>query len=183
MFGTIEQALKDLQAGKFIVVADDEDRENEGDLICAAEYITPQMVNFLMRAKGMICVALSPDRVAQLGLTMMGHENTDALRTAYTVTVDAASKHGMPVLRRASVLLAASLAARAPVAAATARRWLASVRAEPELAFDERQLADALWAKLGGGADDSPAAPPAAIEDLLPEVRAFLERLIVRDDP
>lgn len=95
MFGTIEQALDDLRAGKFIVVADDEDRENEGDLICAAEFITPQMVNFLMRAKGMICVALSPDRVAQLGLTMMGHENTDALRTAYTVTVDAASKHGV----------------------------------------------------------------------------------------
>ena len=95
MFGTIEQALKDLQAGKFIVVADDEDRENEGDLICAAEYITPQMVNFLMRAKGMICVALSPGRVNQLGLAMMGEENTDALRTAYTVTVDGAAKHGV----------------------------------------------------------------------------------------
>lgn len=60
MFGTIEQALEDLKAGKFIVVADDEDRENEGDLIGAAEFITPAMVNFLMQAKGMICVALSP---------------------------------------------------------------------------------------------------------------------------
>ena len=94
-FGTIEQALEDLKAGKFLVVADDEDRENEGDLICAAEFITPQMVNFLMRAKGMICVALTPERVTQLGLAMMGDENTDALRTAYTVTVDGAPKHGV----------------------------------------------------------------------------------------
>ena len=95
MFGTIQQALDDLKAGKFIVVADDEDRENEGDLICAAEFITPAMVNFLMRAKGMICVALSPERVDRLGLSMMGAENTDALRTAYTVTVDGAPKHGV----------------------------------------------------------------------------------------
>lgn len=95
MFGTIEQALEDLRAGKFIVVADDEDRENEGDLIGAAEFITPEMVNFLMKAKGMICVALSPERVNQLGLAMMGAENTDALRTAYTVTIDAAPHHGV----------------------------------------------------------------------------------------
>ena len=94
-FGTIEQALDDLRAGRFIVVADDEDRENEGDLIAAAEFITPRMVNFLMEAKGMICVALSPERVQQLGLAMMGAENTDALRTAYTVTVDGAPKHGV----------------------------------------------------------------------------------------
>jgi 3,4-dihydroxy 2-butanone 4-phosphate synthase/GTP cyclohydrolase II len=95
MFGTIEQAIADLKAGKFIVVADDEDRENEGDLIGAAEFITPQMVNFLMQAKGMICVALSPARVAELNLEMMGSENTDAMRTAYTVTVDGAPRHGV----------------------------------------------------------------------------------------
>ncbi len=95
MFGTIEQAIDDLKAGKFIVVADDEDRENEGDLICAAEFVTPAMVNFLMQAKGMICVALSPARVETLDLEMMGSENTDALRTAYTVTVDAAPRHGV----------------------------------------------------------------------------------------
>jgi len=95
MFGTIEQAIADLQDGKFVVVADDEDRENEGDLIGAAEHITPAMVNFLMQAKGMICVALSPARVEALNLEMMGSENTDALRTAYTVTVDAAARHGV----------------------------------------------------------------------------------------
>ncbi len=94
-FATIEQALDDLRAGKFIVVADDEDRENEGDLILAAEFVTPEKVNFLMGAKGMICVALSPERVAQLELPMMGSENTDALRTAYTVTIDAVRRYGV----------------------------------------------------------------------------------------
>lgn len=94
-FGTIEQAIADLRAGKFIVVADDEDRENEGDLIGAAEFVTPAMVNFLMNAKGMICLALSPEKITQLDLPMMGPENTDALRTAYTVTVDAAPRFGV----------------------------------------------------------------------------------------
>lgn len=94
-FGTIDQALQDLRDGKFIVVADDENRENEGDLILAAEAVTPEKVNFLMQAKGMICVALSPERVRQLDLPMMGQENTDALRTAYTVTVDAVKKFGV----------------------------------------------------------------------------------------
>jgi 3,4-dihydroxy 2-butanone 4-phosphate synthase/GTP cyclohydrolase II len=94
-FGTIEQAIEDLKAGKFIVVADDEDRENEGDLIAAAEFMTPEKVNFMMRAKGMICLALSPEKVEQLDLPMMGAENTDALRTAYTVTVDAVPRFGV----------------------------------------------------------------------------------------
>ena len=94
-FATVEQAIQDLRTGKFVVVADDEDRENEGDLILAAEFITPEKVNFLMHAKGMICVALSPARVAQLDLPLMGNENTDALRTAYTVTIDASPRFGV----------------------------------------------------------------------------------------
>src|SRR5829696_4783177 len=55
-FGTIEQAIADIRAGKFVVVADDEDRENEGDLVCAAQLVTPEMINFMLRAKGMICL-------------------------------------------------------------------------------------------------------------------------------
>jgi 3,4-dihydroxy 2-butanone 4-phosphate synthase / GTP cyclohydrolase II len=94
-FGTIEQAIEDLRAGKFIVVADDEDRENEGDLIIAAQHITPEKVNFLMRAKGMICLALTSERIRELDLPMMGAENTDALRTAYTVTIDGAPRFGV----------------------------------------------------------------------------------------
>jgi len=115
-FGTIEQALADLRAGKFLVVADDEDRENEGDLICAAEFITPEMVNFLMGAKGMICLALSPEKVRQLELPMMGPENTDAMRTAYTVTVDAAPKFGVTTGISASDQAATIRAAVSPAA-------------------------------------------------------------------
>jgi 3,4-dihydroxy 2-butanone 4-phosphate synthase/GTP cyclohydrolase II len=94
-FGTLEQAIDDIRAGKFVVVADDEDRENEGDLICAAELVTPEMVNFMLKAKGMICLALSPERVEQLGLEPQGSSNTEVMRTAFTVTIDAAPKHGV----------------------------------------------------------------------------------------
>ncbi|MCC7194878.1 MAG: bifunctional 3,4-dihydroxy-2-butanone-4-phosphate synthase/GTP cyclohydrolase II [Gemmatimonadaceae bacterium] len=94
-FGTVEKAIEDLANGRFIVVADDEDRENEGDLIAAAEFMTPAKVNFLMQAKGMICLALSPARVEHLDLPMMGVENTEAMRTAFTVTVDAAPRFGV----------------------------------------------------------------------------------------
>jgi 3,4-dihydroxy 2-butanone 4-phosphate synthase/GTP cyclohydrolase II len=94
-FGTIEQAIEDIRAGKFVVVADDEDRENEGDLICAAEHITPQMVNFLLGAKGMICLALTRERCAQLDLPLMSETNTEAMRTAFTVSIDAAPRFGV----------------------------------------------------------------------------------------
>ena len=94
-FGTVEQAIRDLRDGKFVVVADDESRENEGDLICAAELVTTDMVNFMLRAKGMICVALEPERVARLGLTLQARENTDAMRTAFTVSVDAGPEYGV----------------------------------------------------------------------------------------
>ncbi len=94
-FGTVEQALDDLRAGKFIVVADDEDRENEGDLICAAEKITPEMINVMMEAKGMICLAITNAHADTLGLPLMGDENTEAMRTAFTVTIDGAPKFGV----------------------------------------------------------------------------------------
>jgi len=95
-FGTIEQALADIRAGKFIVVADDEDRENEGDLVCAASLVTPDMVNFMIRkAGGMICLALPGERVEQLQLPLMSEENSEAMRTAFTVTVDAAPRFGV----------------------------------------------------------------------------------------
>ncbi len=94
-FGTIEQALDDIRQGKFVVVADDEDRENEGDLICAAQLITPEMVNFMLKAKGMICLALPPERVAQLGLGPQSDDNREAMRTAFTVSIDAAARFGV----------------------------------------------------------------------------------------
>jgi 3,4-dihydroxy 2-butanone 4-phosphate synthase / GTP cyclohydrolase II len=95
-FGTIEQAIADIRAGRFIVVADDEDRENEGDIICAAALVTPEMVNFMIRkAGGMICLALTGERVDQLQLPLMSEENSEAMRTAFTVTVDAAPRFGV----------------------------------------------------------------------------------------
>ena len=95
-FDTVEQAIADIAAGKLIIVADDEDRENEGDLICAAELVTPAIVNFMIkRAGGLICLALSGDRVDELGLAPMAESNLDEYRTAYTVSVDASPKFGV----------------------------------------------------------------------------------------
>jgi 3,4-dihydroxy 2-butanone 4-phosphate synthase/GTP cyclohydrolase II len=94
--GTIEQAIDDIRAGKLVIVADDEDRENEGDLICAAELATPAMVNFMARyGRGMICLALTSERVDQLGLSPMAETNPDEYRTAYTVTIDASPRFGV----------------------------------------------------------------------------------------
>lgn len=95
VFGTVEQALADIAAGKFIVVADDEDRENEGDLVCAAELVTPAMVNFMLEAKGMICLAMTNAWADHLGLTMQAEKNTESMGTAFTVSIDAAAKYGV----------------------------------------------------------------------------------------
>lgn len=94
-FGTVEQAIADIRQGRFVVVADDESRENEGDLICAAELVTPDMVNTMLRAKGMICIALEPGRVEQLGLTLQSTDNTEAMKTAFTVSIDAGEQYGV----------------------------------------------------------------------------------------
>src|SRR3954467_11441389 len=89
-FTSIEDALRDIHAGKFVIVADDEDRENEGDLICAAELVTPAMVNFMIKkAGGLICLAMTGERVDELGLAAMAETNLDAYRTAYTVSIAA----------------------------------------------------------------------------------------------
>src|SRR5919197_370771 len=95
-FSSIETALRDIHAGKFVIVADDEDRENEGDLICAAELVTPEMINFMIKkAGGLICLAMAGERVDQLGLSPMAETNLDAYRTAYTVSIDAAPRFGV----------------------------------------------------------------------------------------
>ncbi|HEY2065003.1 MAG TPA: bifunctional 3,4-dihydroxy-2-butanone-4-phosphate synthase/GTP cyclohydrolase II [Gemmatimonadaceae bacterium] len=95
-FNSVEQAVADFAAGKLVIVADDEDRENEGDLIGAAQLATPEMVNFMIRrAGGLICLALPGERVDQLGLTPMAESNPDEYRTAYTVSVDAGPRFGV----------------------------------------------------------------------------------------
>jgi 3,4-dihydroxy 2-butanone 4-phosphate synthase / GTP cyclohydrolase II len=89
-FASIPDAVKALQAGKMIIVVDDEDRENEGDFIMAAEKATPEAVNFMARnGRGMICVPTTEGRLQELGLPMMVERNTAKLGTAFTVSVDA----------------------------------------------------------------------------------------------
>ncbi len=89
MIGTIEQALEDLREGKIIVVIDDPDRENEGDLICAAQFATTENVNFMAsKAKGLICMPMSSDMCKKLDLSQMVAVNTDNHSTAFTVSID-----------------------------------------------------------------------------------------------
>jgi 3,4-dihydroxy 2-butanone 4-phosphate synthase / GTP cyclohydrolase II len=86
---TIEEAIEAIRQGKIIIVADDEDRENEGDMICASEAITPEMTNFMIReARGLMCVSLTEERCEELGLTMMVGKNTTSHETPFTVSVD-----------------------------------------------------------------------------------------------
>lgn len=86
---TIEEAIEDIKNGKVIIVVDDEDRENEGDFICAAECITPEIVNFMAtHGRGLICAPLSEDRCAELGLELMVGKNTAVYETPFTVSVD-----------------------------------------------------------------------------------------------
>lgn len=95
-FSTVEEALADIRAGKFIIVSDDEGRENEGDLICAAEMITPEMINFMAtEARGWICLSLTPERARELELPMMVERNTESQSTAFTITIDADTKFGV----------------------------------------------------------------------------------------
>jgi 3,4-dihydroxy 2-butanone 4-phosphate synthase/GTP cyclohydrolase II len=90
-FDPIEAVIADIRAGKMVIVTDDEDRENEGDLICAAEKITPEMVTFMVReGGGMLCVPVSLDIARHLHLESMVPQNREAFRTDFTVTVDAA---------------------------------------------------------------------------------------------
>jgi len=95
-FGTIEQAIEDLRNGKIVIVADDEDRENEGDLVCAAELVTPETINFMtLHGRGLICLALTGERCDQLGLHQMTDRNSEALATAFTVSIDAGRRFGV----------------------------------------------------------------------------------------
>lgn len=90
MFCTVEEAIELIKNGKVIIVVDDEDRENEGDFICAAEYITPDIVNFMVtHGRGMLCVALNGKRLDELNLPLMVESNSALHGTQFTITVDA----------------------------------------------------------------------------------------------
>jgi 3,4-dihydroxy 2-butanone 4-phosphate synthase/GTP cyclohydrolase II len=107
-FDTIEQALTELAAGKIIIVVDDEDRENEGDLVMAAEKVTPEAINFMARfGRGLICTPLTAERIEELELPLMVSHNTDAYCTAFTVSVDARqTTTGISAMERATTVKA-----------------------------------------------------------------------------
>src|SRR6266850_517568 len=95
-FSAVEQAIADIRAGKLVIVADDERRENEGDLIGAAEKVSPSMINFMAtHARGLICMPLTPDRCHALGLPQMTEHNNESHETAFTISIDAAARFGV----------------------------------------------------------------------------------------
>lgn len=94
VFSTIEEAIEDVRQGKMIVIVDDEDRENEGDLMIAAEKATPELINFMARfGRGLVCLTLTEERTRDLGLSMMVEDNQSAFETPFTVSIDA--RHGI----------------------------------------------------------------------------------------
>src|SRR4026207_1419610 len=94
-FGTIELAIDDLRNGKIIIVADDADREHEGDLACGAGLLPPEPIIFMpLQGRVLICLALTGERWDQLGLPQMTERNTEELATAFTVSIDAERRFG-----------------------------------------------------------------------------------------
>ena len=89
-FCSVEEAIEEIKAGRFIIVLDDENRENEGDLIIAAEKATPEAINFMVRhARGLVCIPMTAERLDELELPLMTLQNTESMQTAFTVSVDA----------------------------------------------------------------------------------------------
>lgn len=108
MFNTIEEAIKDIQKGKMVIIVDDEDRENEGDVIVAAEKANPEIINFMAsHAKGLICMPMTGERLDQLEIQPMVQKNTDNHETAFTVSVDYKSTStGISAFERAATVAA-----------------------------------------------------------------------------
>jgi len=95
-FDSIDTALAEIKAGRAVVVVDDESRENEGDLICAAQFATPDLINFMaVNARGLICLAMTGERLDELDLPLMVSNNTDSNQTAFTVSIDAGTHLGV----------------------------------------------------------------------------------------
>jgi 3,4-dihydroxy 2-butanone 4-phosphate synthase/GTP cyclohydrolase II len=118
-FATVDEALADIAAGKMVVVVDDEDRENEGDLVMAAEHVTPDAINFMAKhARGWICLALTPERCAELDLELMTAKNETPYETPFTVTIEARDgvTTGISAADRAQTIRVASDPANGPEA-------------------------------------------------------------------
>src|SRR2546425_4096060 len=89
-FSSVEEAIEEIRRGHMVVVCDGEDRENEGDLVLAAQFATPEAINFMAKeGRGLVCLALTPERCDELGLDLMAPKNEDPLKTAFTVSIEA----------------------------------------------------------------------------------------------
>src|SRR5574342_591498 len=89
-FNTIEEAIEDIRRGKMVILVDDEDRENEGDLTMAAEKVTPEAINFMAKyGRGLICLSMTPEKCDELQLPMMASKNTSSFGTGFTVSIEA----------------------------------------------------------------------------------------------
>src|SRR5512139_1884250 len=109
-FHTIDEAIEDISKGKMVILVDDEDRENEGDLCMAAEKVTPEAINFMAKyGRGLICLSLTPERTEELRLPMMTDDNTSSFGTAFTVSIEAKKgvTTGISAADRATTILAA----------------------------------------------------------------------------
>ena len=95
-FDSIESAIEDFKNGKMLIVADDEDRENEGDLICSGQMVTPEIIKCMAEnAKGLICLAIAPEIAEKMQLPQMVEQNNESMKTAFTVSIDASEKYGV----------------------------------------------------------------------------------------
>lgn len=95
-FNTVEEAIEDFKAGKPVLIADDEDRENEGDLICSAQTATPEIINFMAaECRGLVCLAIDKETAKRLELSQMVEKNTESAQTAFTQSIDGAAKFGV----------------------------------------------------------------------------------------
>src|SRR5882757_4522260 len=109
-FATIEEAAADIRAGKMIIITDDENRENEGDLVCAAEKVTPEIISFMaVHGRGLICLPLTEERCDELQLFPQTSENTSSMGTAFTISIEAREgvTTGISAADRAKTILTA----------------------------------------------------------------------------
>ena len=110
IFSSIEEITEDLRQGKMVIIVDDEDRENEGDLAIAAEKVTPDAINFMARyGRGLVCLSMSGERLDQLEIPMIVSDNTSRFETAFCVPIDAkhATTTGISAADRSATILAA----------------------------------------------------------------------------
>ncbi len=153
----VVRALDAIRAGRMVILVDDEDRENEGDLVMAADLVTPEAVNFMAReGRGLICLSLTEERVADLGLAMMAADNRSPRHTAFTVSIDA--RHGITTgisaRERADTI-------RVAVARGTRPEDLITPGSRVPAARASRGRAGSLWAYRGLGRP-GPAGRPRA---------------------